>query len=514
MLCERGVNMELKVFRDTLSAAGSFCTVKSEIPIETEILISDYLPQVFKIVKCFVKMVVLQKTLQSGRLTLDGYLRCVVYYQGENEQSLCQAEQKLPFNKVMELPALEYSAWSSIVGGETEYLNCRAVNQRRVEVRGAYAIAASVFTQLQQEVITAVSDCGTEQKQTALNGTKSCACLDKLITADSGFDFDEPPAAVLDITGTAQVREMKIISGKAVVKGEITAQLAYRTGPEDTLKGQKVTVGFNQILDIDGLGEDCKCFCTVEPVGFTLTGATDESEGKNLLSVSAMLHLRAFRDYEIDIVSDVFSTQYVTESTAGEIVTETLEKEIGDNQTLQVSVPMTDEHAQLIACFASFSSPGLAPDEGKSILRVRGVVTVLCKNSLGEIESCDKPAEIMVPISGTAKSEDMHVECWVSVENLSATAMGGTADLSITLRLEGFVLSRHRYPGIASVTVGDPLQPDDPEIALRIYYAHTGEQIFDIARRFHVSPGEMMRANSLTEETLSTGRRLLVPGVG
>ena len=34
-------NMELKVFRDTLSAAGGSCTVKAEIPIETEILISD-----------------------------------------------------------------------------------------------------------------------------------------------------------------------------------------------------------------------------------------------------------------------------------------------------------------------------------------------------------------------------------------------------------------------------------------------------------------------------------------
>ena len=42
--------MELKVFRDILYAGGGCCTVKAEIPVETEILISDYLPQVFKIV--------------------------------------------------------------------------------------------------------------------------------------------------------------------------------------------------------------------------------------------------------------------------------------------------------------------------------------------------------------------------------------------------------------------------------------------------------------------------------
>ena len=43
--------MELKVFRDALPAAGANCTVKAELPLETEILISDYLPPVFKLVK-------------------------------------------------------------------------------------------------------------------------------------------------------------------------------------------------------------------------------------------------------------------------------------------------------------------------------------------------------------------------------------------------------------------------------------------------------------------------------
>lgn len=76
--------MELKIFRDTLPQAGTSCTVKAELPLETEILISDYLPPVFKLVKCFAKPVVLQKQLQPGRLTLEGYLRCTVFYQGED----------------------------------------------------------------------------------------------------------------------------------------------------------------------------------------------------------------------------------------------------------------------------------------------------------------------------------------------------------------------------------------------------------------------------------------------
>ena len=82
--------MELKIFRDTMPQAGTVCTVKAELPLETEILVSDYLPPVFKLVKCFAKPVILQKQLQPGRLTLEGYLRCTVYYQGEDGAGLVE----------------------------------------------------------------------------------------------------------------------------------------------------------------------------------------------------------------------------------------------------------------------------------------------------------------------------------------------------------------------------------------------------------------------------------------
>ena len=111
--------MELKIFRDTLPQAGTSCTVKAELPLETEILISDYLPPVFKLVKCFAKPVVLQKQLQPGRLTLEGYLRCTVFYQGEDGAGLCQTEQKLPFTKTLELPSFGATAWTACVEGQT-----------------------------------------------------------------------------------------------------------------------------------------------------------------------------------------------------------------------------------------------------------------------------------------------------------------------------------------------------------------------------------------------------------
>ena len=138
--------MELKIFRDTLPQGGAGCTVKAELPLETEIRISDDLPPVGKLVKCFVHPVVLQRQLQPGRLTLEGYLRCTVFYQSEAEKGLCQTEQKLPFTRQLELPELAFTAWTAVVEGQTEYLNTRAADPRRIEVRGAYGLVVTVHT--------------------------------------------------------------------------------------------------------------------------------------------------------------------------------------------------------------------------------------------------------------------------------------------------------------------------------------------------------------------------------
>ena len=504
--------MELQISHDTLSTAGSFCTVKCELPIETEILISDYLPQVFKIVKCFVKMVVLQKQLQTNRLSLDGYLRCIVYYQGENGQGLCQTEQKLPFSRAIDLPMLDYSTYSIVVGGETEYLNCRAVNQRRVEVRGAYEISAAIYPQIQQEVATSVSDCGAQQKQIPICGTRCVASVDKLISADAEFTFDQPPAAVLDLSGISTVREIKLLSGKAVIKGDIQIEIIYRSAESTALRAQRVPVSFHQILDLDGITEICNCFCSVEAVGFTVTEETSE-KNTHRLSISALMHVRAYKEQNSTLVSDVFSTLYETNPEFNIIAVEEMEKQLEETATLSVTGPLPDENAQLIACFVSFGLPEISADAVQSGIKARGVITIFCENSLDEIESYERPLELLIPLETKTAPQDLHLECWLTVRDISCTVRGGTLDAAIVVQAEGVLLSRHANPVVSAVELGQTLSPCDPDVALRIYYAQGGEDLFDISRKFHVSPAEMRTANNLSEDILTLPCRLLVPSI-
>ena len=505
--------MELKVFRDVLPAAGADCTAKAELPLETELLISDYLPPVQRIVKCFAKPVVLQKQLAPGRLTLEGYLRCTVYYQGEEGAGLCQTEQKLPFTKALELPSFAATAWTACVEGQTEYLNCRAVNPRRIEVRGAYGLVVSVHAQLSTEVITALSEGGIEQKPVTLAGVRRAATLEKLVTIEGALTFPKPPAAILDITGTAEVRELKRMQGKAVAKGVLHVLCAWRAEGDAALRSQTADLPFNQILDADGLSEDCRCLCVLEPVGFALAEGEQEASGQ--LTASVMMHLHAWRPCQLQYVADAFSTQFETAVTPQELAAEDLACMLNETASSTVSGPLPDADAQLRACFVSYGPAQVTPYRDGWAFTVRAVATAFAENSLAELESYEKTLELVFPLAVEAPpGAQFSPECWLSTENIQCSCTGGTLEVTVTARAEGAILCRSTHSGIGSIELGEPLTTPDPEIALRIYYAQAGEELFGIARRFHVSPAQILTANGLEAGTqvLPQAMHFLVPG--
>lgn len=503
--------MELKVYKDTVTAAQSICDTKLELPIEAEMLIPDYLPQVFKIVKCFVYPVVLQKQVTAGRITVEGYLRCAVYYQSEGDESLCQAEQKIPFTKQADIAPGNWSQAVVHVSGETEYVNCRAVNQRRVDIRGAFALSVKAAAQAQGEIITALSGDGIEQRTTTLSAVQTVGVPEKLITAEDSIVFDAPPEMVLNIQCAGTVSETRTLSDKVVVKGEIRADVTYRTQPGHTLLHAVRQIAFNEVLDVDGASEDCKCFAVIQPAGCTITAGTGEDEGTHTISATALLSARVYRPVEYLAVSDAFSTQYETALTQQQIALEE-EADVFTQQVEAVTTgPLPDETAQIIEAMATPLPVEAIDQDGQTVLRGRVMAHLLCLNALGEIDCYDKVCEYTLPRSYPYPAAQVIAQCYPDVVGASAHKSGADTTASITLSVRGSVSFCSARTVLADVQCTTPLSRADSDVALRIYFAQAGEEMFDIAKRYAASPQAIAAANGIDSGTLETPLRLLIP---
>ena len=384
-------------------------------------------------------------------------------------------------------------------------------------MRGAYGLVVSVHAQLSTEVITALSEGGIEQKPVTLAGVRRAATLEKLVTIEGALTFPKPPAAILDITGTAEVRELKRMQGKAVAKGVLHVLCGWRAEGDAALRSQTADLPFNQILDADGLSEDCRCLCVLEPVGFAAAEGetTEDGSASTTLTATAMLRLSGWRPYQLQCVADAFSTRFETTLTPQTLATESLLCALDETTVLRGSGPLSDAGAHILACFASFGPVSLTRQEGRAFLAARAVVSAFAENTLGEMECYEKALDYALPLPADLPEDaDAYPECWLSVQDLQCASAGGALDVSLTVRAEGAVLARQTASLVGAVELGDPLAPADPEVSLRICYAQPGEELFAIARRYHVSPGQMLAANDLPDTTarLDEARRLLVPG--
>ena len=287
-------SMELKVFKDTLAAYGGRWETRQELPVETEILIPDYQPAVFKIVKCLMQPVVLQNRVASGRWHCEGYLRCTVYYQSDEPGCrLYRTEQKFAFEKSVELPDAAFAEGPAQVWGEQEYCNCRAVSEHRIDLRGAYILCAAALMVRNCELLTSLADCGIEQRTQELSGLTRVAAEEKALTSEINLPLPGTGESILDIGGSFTLTSLTMQTGQASCQGILQVQVCCQPPESEALDVRTKEMTVQQTVDLPGAAESDQCIAWGELLHCTLR--TEDGAADASLSVTWKLHLELWR---------------------------------------------------------------------------------------------------------------------------------------------------------------------------------------------------------------------------
>lgn len=511
--------MELKVFNNTISAYGGRWETRLELPVETEILIPDYLPAVFKIVKCLIEPVVMHNELVGARWQGDGYLRCTVYYQSdENGARLWRTEQKFSFEKSVELPAARYAPGPARLWGEVEYCNCRAVSEHRIDLRGAYTLCVAALQMEERELLTSLADCGIEQRTQTLCGVIPVAAVEKACTAETTFPLPGAGEAILDIGGCYLPQGCTVQTGQVSCQGILRLEAVWRAEGEEELSVRQKELPVRQMVEMDGAAEGDMCCCWAEVLAATLSAAEDSND-EPLLTVTWKLHAEVWRSVEHTAVADAYSTLCQTQVTAGPC--RLLQKAADLDTTVPVSVEdaLPDPEAVVRGCFVTLGGAQVAEEEsnpGTVRLTGRGVAHVLCADARGEMTCYDKPFTWQLPDTWPGQAADFVVHAGVSTARVASSRSGDRMRVEAELAVHGQLLYVQSRDVVETVELGEeyPDKADGP--ALYLYYAQAGERMFDIAKRYHARAKDLAAANGLTadtagQETTTQAACLLIP---
>lgn len=498
---------------------------QTEQGVEFDYVLPDYYPDIFKILKCTLTPGIVSYSVSGPQLFLDGAICIkVLYLSGQNGDINC-VEQRYTYSKTIELVKPAKQAVVSLFS-KADYCNCRAVSGRRIDVRGAVSCKIKVTDCREDEILCGVSGMGTQVRKGSVSycGSRLSASRQYIVREDIETGAGGGIVSILTSGCTATVTDTKIIADKIVVKGEAKVKSLYltKTGTGETgTEIMEAEIPLSQIVDLDGVTDAHSCFAQFDVMDCGLEIKQGDDGENRLIGCDLTLDCKvtAYKEAILSPVRDLYSTEYESDYSVSLLKLEHTPQLLTAQHSFKTSLECSDGTvSEVFDCRCDILGTAVrqTEDSGKH-LAVSGQANVqlIGRNNAGmpvfieKTESFEFETELAVTHDGYSGNVS------VSVANVSYSISGDSAvDVHVQLAAQGLVYQVRGVSAVSEININEEApKAKDADYALKLYYAQSGEEIWDIAKRYNTSVGAVSAENELETEQLSEPCMLLIPMV-
>jgi hypothetical protein len=512
--------MELKVNKEDIFSSEIILRKSQEQPIELDYVLPDYQPEIFRIAKCFVTPALSSYSINGSTLTYELGVTAKVLYFSEESDGISTVEQRLVFTKNTELDVISANPEISIIP-TVSYVNCKAANKRRIDLRGAVSVSITVKDMSVTQVISDVFGMGTMvHKREAALPVKHLYSEER-ITVNEEFELgvSKPDIdSIISCDGVILSVDRKVIANKAVAKGEAAVNIFY-TCENCRIEPMQFTLPFSKIVDIEGVDERFETYVEAELLSCEVVPRSD-SEGRNTaVECHGEIILRCYADLAENtlIADDVYSTEYETSAERSEIRADCIPMRINESVSAKVSVKKADEPiATVYGVKSDVKNCSFTVDSGGISCFGTGVFTLMAgtdDSNTGKTVFVDKEE----PLNFTLPCENITQGSIISLKLVPVTVSynilpDSAVDIKADYRIIGSITPSVKLTALTDVTVDETsAAARDRECALKLYFADKGESVWDIAKKYRASASAVMEENDLDTEDIAESIMLVIP---
>lgn len=514
--------MDLKINRETVTAAEIVYNGIQEQGVELDYILPDYYPDIFRLVKCEVLPAVTDWSVSGDRLSYELVCSIRILYCSEGGSILQCVSQRQCFSKYIDIGQIGGSPAVTLIP-KADHINCRAVNKRRLDLRGAVSVKIKVEGEKNQEVISDASGMNIQLKKTPVRYAAKKLTAEKSLRLNEETELSAAQPAIINIV-SCRCRvsdcEKKLISGKLLAKGEADVELLYscESDGEGALESMSYCVPFSQIIDIDGLDDTFECDIRAEAVCCEVTPAVDKNGDNRIVKTEIELRLicRAVRTASVMLVTDAYSTVYPCEIRTADIMAEQLP--VTMTESFRSTAKIAEGDAVPATVYGMWCNPkniNTSLSEDGSRLVISGMLTysMAAKDSGGMISMPDKDEafeetiEIGSELAGSYITAEVRV-CGVTYNITPENVLIAKAELKAEISSH----SSSNVIGITDIVIDDTMKKQrDGDYAIKLYYGCENEEIWEIAKRYSTCVDAVMEENELVGDRLGSGGMLLIP---
>lgn len=513
--------MDLRINRETVPVSENIFDGVQEQGVELDYILPDYYPDIFRLVRCEVIPVICNYSINGDKLSYE--IRCdiKILYCSENGNSLQCVTQRQNFSKAVDLGRTAENMTARLTP-KTDHINFRAVNKRRLDVRGAVSVKISVNGETNQEVISDAFGMNMQIKKTPVRFASKKITAEKTLQLSEDMEISPTQPVVnsiINIRCTVPECEKKMISGKLLAKGSAELKILYSC---DTSGGAVEPISFampfSQIIDIDGIDDTFDCTVTPEVVSCDITPAADKNAENRIIKCEIELRLIccAVKTASVMLGTDAFSTVYPCNVTVSEVRAEQIPVIYEESFRHSAKISEGDSVPQTI--YSMWCTPKnintRLSDDGNAVI-ISGMLSY-------SMASRDNAGMIIMPDKDEAFEETINLP-----DNLSGCTVAAeitVRDVSYNISSEGIlsaksdisakisVYSCSSINALTDISVDESVKKQrDGDYAIKLYFGVENEEVWDIAKRYSTSVNAVIEENDLSGERLETGGMLLIP---
>lgn len=487
-----------------------------EQAIDADFTLPDFCPDVSKIFKCNAIPRIVSKSLNGASVTLDGNVTVTILY-CDRENRFCSYEYIYPFSKTVEL-SRDATGGNVIAKVKCDYINCRAVTGRKIDIHGAVGINLRVFKRKCDEIISDIDDELIEVKRITSPATVPMGYSEKYLLIEEEIPLTSAQMSIESILKTNSsvcVKETKIINDKAVVKGEMFVSVLYCPEGEGTPQIIKTTLPFSQIIDIEGVTDSCECECKAEICVIDIKPKVTTSAEQRCIGISAkiLLSCEAYCSNEIPMISDAFSRKFQADIKRKNLSFEKITGTISEKFNCKKNIDLGFNINNIIDIWCNVQNCYTKFDDGKMVVSGTLMTGIFACDENNIPIYFEKPTdfEYKMPFSETMGTP--HCDPQIEVVSSGFTIISADKiEIYTELGINAGIYEKREVSLVCDMEVDEnkPISRDK-KCAMVIYFAGENDTLWDIAQKYSTSVNEIMNVNKMDSEDLCNGRMLLVP---
>lgn len=480
----------------------------AEQGIDCDITLPDYCADISRILRCFACPNVTSSSISGDRIVIDGTVLIRLLYVSDGKifshEHICQYSKQIDINCDTIGAVLEVSSC-------VQYVNCRAVNSRRVEVHGAFVITSKVSACKSREVIDDISDDGMEIRKDSIMACSASgnAGVSTPVTQVIDIGTDRPQIkSIIRNSAVPSITETKQVTNKVLIKGELKIKTLYKS-ENDSIECIENVLPVSQIMDIEGVDEKSTVDIKASLSSLDVMVKPSALGSMSLLDISAVISFVAcsYNCMEFPVVTDAYSTGYGSECTFKNVNVDKIAASVNKAYVHTFSIEagqdvcrVEDMWCEGIKCRAGFKDEKLV---------FSGTLTgfAITEDAQGNIALRQGDTEYSFD-EDVGEIENLRCSPDAVITGCDYTIGETTIDVRVNIKICAVVFDNYRAQVVDDVAMSE--KPIEKSSSLFIYYSQKGEKLWDIARRYNTTVRQIMDENELDDEILAEEKPLLI----